>query len=89
MTDKQREPKEAGVYIPADDQVSSYTTWWQQYDYDSLNRLDWSREIANGAEIWKQVYTYDRYGNRTIDQTNTWALVSPSQTSPPTRTRIA
>ena len=53
-------------------QITSYTTWWQQYNYDALNRLDWVREISNGAEIWKQDFTYDRYGNRTIDQTNTW-----------------
>jgi len=60
--------------------VSSYTTWWQQYDYDSLNRLDWSREIGK---------TERRFGNRSIRMIVTaiarltrptpGALVSPSQ----------
>src|SRR6266446_6204678 len=31
------------VYIPGDDQISSYTMRWQQYDYDSLNRINWVR----------------------------------------------
>ncbi len=41
---------------------------WQQYDYDSLNRLNWAREVLDGgAEQWKQQFTYDRFGNRTIN----------------------
>jgi len=78
MTDNNGNLKKQEVYIPNSDfpntqQISSSTTWWQQYNYDALNRLDWVREISsNGAEIWKQDFTYDPYGNRTIDQTNTW-----------------
>src|SRR5207248_1470920 len=29
------------VYIPNDDNISGYSMWWQQYSYDSLNRLEW------------------------------------------------
>jgi RHS repeat-associated protein len=50
------------IYIP------SQTMRWQQYDYDSLNRLNWAREVLDGgAEQWKQQFTYDRWGNRTIN----------------------
>ena len=73
MTDNNGNLQKQAVYIPNDDQISGYTMWWQQYGYDSLNRLDWVREISNEAEIWKQTFDYDRYGNRTINQSsNTW-----------------
>jgi len=57
------------VYIPANDQVSSYTMWWQQYSYDSLNRL--TQVYEHTSADWQQSYSYDRYGNRTIDYNNT------------------
>ena len=78
MTDNNGNLKKQEVYIPNSDvpntqQITSYTTWWQQYNHDALNRLDWVREVSSsGTEIWKQDFAYDRYGNRTIDQTNTW-----------------
>ncbi|HYV00475.1 MAG TPA: RHS repeat-associated core domain-containing protein [Pyrinomonadaceae bacterium] len=77
MIDNNGNLKKQEVYIPNSDvpntqPITSYTTWWQQYNYDALNRLDWVREVSNNAEIWKQDFAYDRYGNRTIDQTNTW-----------------
>lgn len=46
----------------------------QQYDYDSLNRL---ARVYDGTN-WQQQYSYDRYGNRTIDQTNTWGAGIPN-----------
>lgn len=54
-------------YIPG----SSY--FQDNFDYDSLNRLTSISEKLNGtgADSFKQAYTYDRLGNRTIDQTNT------------------
>jgi hypothetical protein len=65
--------KKQDVYIPNDDQISSPINWWQQYNYDSLNRLSWAREISSGGtELWKQAYDYDRYGNRTINQAGTY-----------------
>jgi RHS repeat-associated protein len=36
----------------------------QEFDYDSLNRLRWVKEGTG----WKQQYSYDRYGNRLVDQ---------------------
>jgi RHS repeat-associated protein len=59
--------KKQEVYSPPDEQGNSAMRW-QQYAYDSLNRLSWVREISGSAEIWRQTFAYDRYGNRTIDQ---------------------
>jgi RHS repeat-associated protein len=66
MTDNNGNLKKQEVYIPNEDQ-SGYTQRWQQYEYDQLNRLTSAREIYNNTEQWKQGFTYDRYGNRTID----------------------
>ena len=45
----------------------------QTYDYDSLNRL---KRVSEGTS-WQQEYVYDRWGNRTIHQTNTWGTGIP------------
>jgi YD repeat-containing protein len=49
------------------------------YNYDALNRLTSvteQRMDAAGGWVWqqqfRQAYTYDRYGNRTIDGAQTW-----------------
>ncbi len=36
--------------------IPGHTMRWQQYGYDYLNRLIWTREIINSAEVWKQGY---------------------------------
>jgi RHS repeat-associated protein len=41
------------------------------YEYDTLNRLDYVREAQGGADLWKQDYDYDRWGNRTVNAANT------------------
>lgn len=48
----------------------------QTYNYDTLNRLQSSTEINQGnpSVIWKQVFNYDRFGNRTLDELNTTTL---------------
>ncbi len=46
----------------------------QTYDYDALNRLKRVTESAN----WKQEYSYDRWGNRKIHQTNTVGFPKPN-----------
>lgn len=38
----------------------------QTYTYDELNRLQSAEETVNATSNWKQVYTYDRFGNRTL-----------------------
>jgi RHS repeat-associated protein len=84
MTDNNGNLRKQEVYIPNDDQVSGYTMRWQQYDYDGLNRLKWAREIKDSVEQWRQWFSYDRWGNRTIDFTQdagdphlrTWGVIS-------------
>jgi RHS repeat-associated protein len=39
----------------------------QSYNYDQLNRLQSVEEKSNGATQWKQTFSYDRFGNRSID----------------------
>jgi RHS repeat-associated protein len=48
----------------------------QNYSYDSLNRLKDAIEniTPNGgsqSQSWKQTFTFDRYGNRRFDESNT------------------
>ncbi|HJP93169.1 MAG TPA: hypothetical protein VJ875_14520, partial [Pyrinomonadaceae bacterium] len=70
-TDNNGNLRKQEVYIPANDQVSSYTSWYQQYDYDALNRLKRVQEYTPSL-AWQQEYDYDQWGNRTINQVNTW-----------------
>src|SRR5436190_213584 len=42
---------------------STAATFTQQYDYDSLNRV---QRVHDGT-TWQQEHTYDRYGNRIIN----------------------
>ena len=67
------------IYVPG----SGY--FQQTYDYDSLNRLKYVVEKLNGTggEIFRQGYTYDRWGNRTIDQNNTANVPHPEYTVDP------
>ena len=49
-----------------------------RYNYDALNRITSVAEYQNGAtNTGVQSYAYDRYGNRTVDQTNTWGTGIP------------
>ncbi len=54
------------------DYEQHYDQFTQYFAYDSLNRLQFANEAS-----WKQQYSYDRYGNRTIDQTNTYGTGIP------------
>ncbi len=77
MTDNNGNLKKQEVYVPLIDQPqpTSYTTWWQGFDYDNLNRLQRAHEYTGDpAKDWQQEFVYDRWGNRTIHQTNTWGL---------------
>jgi RHS repeat-associated protein len=75
MTDNNGNLKKQDVYVPTTDalQNAPYTMWTQAYDYDSLNRLQRVNENTGNTQTdWQQEYVYDRYGNRTIHQTNTY-----------------
>jgi len=67
-------------WIPANDAISDY--WYTQdyYNYDSLNRLGSVSELHGGpwgqsGADFVQAYSYDRYGNRSVDQALTTANV--------------
>ena len=54
----------------------------QTYTYDSLNRIDDSSETYNTAQIWRQDFTYDLYGNRSLVEANTTTLPKNCGSSP-------
>jgi RHS repeat-associated protein len=64
-------------YVPLDDQSSTWAIHRQIYNYDSLNRISSVAEYFvsdTQAESQQslQGYTYDRYGNRTINTSTTY-----------------
>lgn len=51
----------------------------QSYTYDELNRLKTATELGGTSPSWKQAFSYDRYGNRSIDTNNTTStLIGPN-----------
>jgi RHS repeat-associated protein len=56
----------------------------QSYAYDSLNRIKQATETVVGQsnQGWQQTFVYDRYGNRTFDESNTNTLVKNCGTAP-------
>ncbi len=72
----------AETWIPPEDATldQADTLIEDSYSYDSLNRLtkvvEQRMSVATGWGNWQQQfqqqYTYDRYGNRTIDAAQTW-----------------
>jgi RHS repeat-associated protein len=64
-------------WVPANDQISSYNVIEDRFSYDSLNRLESISEYQGtqnglGPQVFAQAYTYDRWGNRRIDNGATW-----------------
>jgi RHS repeat-associated protein len=60
---------------------SSYAYYQDDYDYDALNRLSYVAETSGASGVapttpFKQTYTYDRFGNRTIKQSETFGVAS-------------
>ncbi len=57
----------------------------QTYTYDELNRLKVAEEKTGTTTNWKQTFTFDRYGNRRFDQSNTTfpeSFSNPNLTNP-------
>jgi RHS repeat-associated protein len=70
--------KRQEIYVPDNDQISTYTNVVQSYGYDSLNRLTSVYDKPfNGNPDFYQSYSYDRFGNRTVDANNTWNAPAP------------
>ena len=54
----------------------------QTYEYDALNRLAWAEEKVGTGSKWKQIYEYDRYGNRRFASGTTYPNYTQSLTDP-------
>jgi RHS repeat-associated protein len=82
MADNNGNLKKQDNYIPDNEQVSSYQTYTQFYSYDNLNRLQTVTESkylngsTTGTQTLSQGYGYDRFGNRTINTSQTWGGVN-------------
>ncbi len=74
-TDNNGNLKQQTVYVPNNDQNATPTSWYQQFGYDSLNRLTQVHEYTGNTQLdWQQAYSYDRWGNRLINNNSsaTW-----------------
>jgi YD repeat-containing protein len=56
----------------------------QSYSYDALNRLQSAQETNSASQSWTQGFSYDRYGNRRIDEPNTTQALRPPAGQNPT-----
>ena len=74
------------VWIPTNPNASydgisgagAYAMAQERYGYDALNRLTSVSEYQNGqSQVFAQAYDYDRFGNRTINQTQSWGTGIP------------
>ncbi|MEZ5308051.1 MAG: RHS repeat-associated core domain-containing protein [Pyrinomonadaceae bacterium] len=54
----------------------------QSYAYDELNRLKSATETIGGTQSWKEAYTFDRYGNKNYDESQTTTLTRNCGTAP-------
>lgn len=74
--------RRAQVWIPGDDAMSTYTLSDEYFDYDALNRLKSVNEYKEATGVARshafvQLYDYDRWGNRTINQAGTTQTLAP------------
>src|SRR6185436_14371995 len=70
-TDNNGNLRKQESFVPNNDQNTNPTSWYQQYDYDNLNRLERVHEYTGNTSLdWQQSYTCDRWGNRTINTTS-------------------
>jgi RHS repeat-associated protein len=73
----------------------SYAYYYEDYNYDSLNRITSDTETAGTSSgsvstPFQQSYSYDRLGNRTINAGQTWGVPSTQfELSPQTNQEVA
>lgn len=71
-TNNNGNPLRVDHFMPADPSLSNWAMNYQEYLYDSLNRLQKVTESAQTpssfAPTFQRSFNYDRWGNRTIDQ---------------------
>lgn len=61
----------------------------QNYSYDELNRLKSAQEMNGPTPVWKQTFSYDRFGNRRFDAANTTLPQIPQPDDPNTNPTIS
>ena len=71
------------ITTPAGSGASAFTAV-QSYTYDSLNRVKDAKELVGSSQKWKQVFTYDRYGNRRFGTGTTTITSCATNTCNPT-----
>jgi RHS repeat-associated protein len=77
MTDNNGDVKKQEHWIQdANGNVAAILT--QKYQYDGLNRLQRIYDGDPNSPAWQQRYSYDRYGNRTIDVNGTFNAGVPT-----------
>ena len=67
-------------YVPANDAITTFNCTQDTFSYDFLNRLQSVSEVpatqaGYGVQAFTQMFNYDRWGNRTIDQNLTSVIV--------------
>jgi RHS repeat-associated protein len=67
------------ISVPAEGSTPA-RTFAQSYTYDALNRLEAASEANGVSETWRQTYSYDRFGNRRLDELHTTKLNSSGAT---------
>lgn len=79
-TDNSSNLTKAEIYVPNADW--SYNMLVDLYSYDGLNRLQQVSELQWGTQaVYTQVYTYDRWGNRQINQAASSGNINTKQFS--------
>lgn len=74
-TDNNGNVKSQTITAPAYGSDTAFSAT-QTYFYDSLNRLSSAVEVNGMQETWRQTYSYDRYGNRRLNEDQTKKLNS-------------
>jgi RHS repeat-associated protein len=100
-TDNNGNVRRSYHFVPLDDASAygssangAYAYYYEDYNYDSLNRLTSDTETAGtstgGASTpFSQAYRYDRWGNRTINAGLTWGAPAPQFTADPATNRLS
>jgi hypothetical protein len=76
-TDNNGNVKSQQIVVPTIGANTGFTAI-QTYTYDSLNRLKDAKEMIGTNQQWKQTFTFDRYGNRRFDTTNSNTTTIPA-----------
>jgi RHS repeat-associated protein len=71
-------------WVPTDVSGATWETSYQRFSYDGANRLYHANEVSNTSSRgdlleWQQQFTFDRFGNRTINAAGTESYFTNAQ----------